>query len=442
MYYKKTIILLAIILTLALSGCTAAEATEEEQQAPAVMAIEVLPAKMGEVETNYIYAGKTAPVETVAVFSTLSGIVNKANYNIGDKVKAGDILFEMDTESIQTSLKQLRASYDAAIANIEVNQITLESIRSDELDLQIENQRIAMENAETAYNNTKALYEQGFVSQVDMDNVENQYNMAKQSYEVTKSQTTIEDSIKKAEAGLNASQASANATAAQIEGVEKNLRDAVVRSPISGVITGKNVTAGVLLTNSAAPYTIADLSSVIVNVSVSEQLINSVQKGTQVNVKIAAASDETIEGTVKTINPVANAQGTYDLEIQINNADGVIKSGMFAEVSFNKEKGHNSIVVDRDAVITKNNETYVFVAENGVAVQKNILMGIDDGVSVQILSGIEENDNVIVKGQTYLKDGDLVNIVNADANTEENTNENADENADGNETDSSETKGE
>ena len=72
---------------------------------------------------------------------------------------------------------------------------------------------------------------------------------------------------------------------------------------------------------------------------------------------------------------------------------------------------HTEIVIDRDAVISKEGETYVFVDDNGTAVKKIVETGIDDGTSIQILSGINEGDMVVVKGQTYLSEGDILNVI-------------------------------
>lgn len=427
-------ITLAVVLaaTIAFTGCTAKETTGE--QVMNTISVEVATAQEGVVETNYVYSGKTAPFETANVFSTISGKVKKVNFDIGDTVNAGDVLFEMDTEGYETSLKAQQAGYTAAMANVSAAQTTLQSVNGAAMQMQIESARVAMESsklardtAKTDFDNKTALFTQGYISQIEMDAVkdsytraETTYNQAAQTYELTRGQL-IEENTKRAQDALNAAQASANATAAQMESTEKSIRDAKVKSPISGVVTANNVTAETILSSSSVPFVISDTSKVIVKVSVSEQIINSLSNGQLVNVKIAAAGLDKSTGEIKTINPAANAQGTYDVEIEIGNTSGVIKSGMFAEVSFNKEKGYNSVVLDRDAVVSKNNEDYVFIEKDGVAVKTNVVMGIDDGETVQILDGINIGDNIILKGQTYLKDGDSVKAVAIDGNTVEST---------------------
>lgn len=406
---KRILSILALTSVLAFSGCS----STPTDAGVTTTSVEVTTAKIGEIETNYIYSGKAVPVEEATVFSMVAGLVKTVNVEIGDTVQAGDILFEMDVASLQTTLKGLQASYQAALAGAETSKLALDSVNGAQTQIAVENSRIALETAKTAYDNAVIMHQNGFVADEALKTAEDAYNQAKQSYELT-SVDLIEENTEKAQAGLNVANAQAQSVAAQIEATRKSIADAKVESPISGVVTGLNAMEGVLLSSAAVPVTISDMSSVIVKVSVSEQTINSLTKGQDVSVKIGAVSNNLMTGKIKTINPAANMAGTYDVEIEISNISGIVKSGMFAEVIFGKEKGYNSIVVDRDAVITKNNEEYVFVAQDGVAVKRIVILGVDDGSQVQILKGVEEGDTIIVKGQKFLNDGDLLYIVAVD----------------------------
>lgn len=146
------------------------------------------------------------------------------------------------------------------------------------------------------------------------------------------------------------------------------------------------------------------------NVSVSEEIINSITEGQSVSVTIPAVSSVAKVGTVKTINPAANAGGTYDIEIEIDNADGKLKSGMFGEVNFVKDESDKTIVLPVDSVITKGGEKYVFVLKDNTAVKTPVQTGIENGNEIEITSGLTENMDVVIKGQTYLEDGDHIEV--------------------------------
>lgn len=427
---KKKYAAIAFILcsSLAFSGCgkketpasTQAE-TVEETAAP----VEIMTVDKSSIQNQYMYNGKVKPINEVNVLSSVSGKVANVNYDVGDRVNAGDVLFTMDTADTINSINVLKGSLEAADANISSAQTNLEMVNGASMQSQIEaakanveNTEIAYNNAKTTYENNKTLYESNVISKTDFDQsemafqrAEVAYNQAKENYDITANQMP-EENLRRAEESLKVAQASRASILAQIASHEKTLRDAVVTSPISGVVTACNVKpATVLSQGGTAPFTIIDMSVVDIDVNVSEQIINSLAPGQQVSVKIKSVSDQDFVGTIRTINPAASSAGTYEVKVEIPNGDNLLKSGMFGEVYFTREKSENTIVLPRNAVITKNDENFVFVEENGYAKQIPVTLGVDNGDEIEILSGVEENMNVIVKGQTYLEDGNKVQIV-------------------------------
>ena len=156
-----------------------------------------------------------------------------------------------------------------------------------------------------------------------------------------------------------------------------------------------------------------DLSTIKVEVSVSEQVLNTIQVGDKVSVLMTAASETPLTGTVATIAPAAEQTGMYTVKVELDNKDGKIKSGMMAEVSFT--------ILPRNAVIEKDNETYVYVINNGKAKKTAVELGIEAEDTIEIKSGLKKGDNVVTKGQTYLSDGEEVTIANTAAKTKEKT---------------------
>jgi len=424
-----------LCLSFGLSGCSGNDKVEESKG----IAVETQIAVKGEIETDYVYSGKIVAANAVNIFPMAQGNVKEINVKIGDSVKAGDVLFTIDTESLEITLKQLQASLQAADAGVAQAQAAYNMVDGaafqmnvESLKGNVETARKNYENMEKTFENSKILYENGVIAKTEFDNIELGYIQAKTAYETASKSlelTTgqmLEENKAQAQAGLSAAAAQRDGLKAQIESVEKSLRDATVTAPIDGKVTALNVTAGEMLSTAQIPAAVTDASKLKIKVSVSQRIINSVESGDKVSIKTEALS-EIIEGKVSTVNPAANMSGTYDIEIEIDNKDDKLKSGMFAEVTFTNEKGSEEIVVDRNVIVTKNGETYVFVDDNGLAVKKMVETGIDDGISIQITDGIEEGEMLVTKGQSYLKEGDKLNVVNAVS--EENT-------------DSSEEKGE
>ena len=427
-----TALLLALTLTMSIMGCgkkTVPEMPEPEQTA---RAIEVMTLSNTSIASEYTYSGKVAPNQEANVLSTVGGKVSQANYDIGQNVSKGAVMFRMDTADVENQINVLRASLTAVEAGITSAKTNLELVNGATMQSQIESAKTALENAKlnldnvtTNYENNKVLFEAGILSETEMnqiqlsyDSAEVAYNQAEQNYDLVANQMPAENQ-RKAEDAYNSAVAQKASIEAQIKSAKKTISDATVTAPISGVITTKNIVSGTVLSQASPAYVITDMSKVKIDVAVTQQVINTLSVGQQVDVVLSAISQEPFKATITTINPVANVQGTYDVQVELNNSDGVLKVGMLAEVSFTKESAENTIVLPRSCVIEKDNEIYVYIEENGKAKKVLVTTGIDTGENIQITSGLEEGMNVVTRGQTYLNDGDAVQIA-FDDSTEDN----------------------
>mgnify|MGYP002510512016 FL=1 len=418
-----TAILIALTLAMSMIGCKAKTEEILEEPEETARAVEVVTLSSESIASEYTYSGKVAPNEEANVLSTVGGKVAQANYDIGQNVSKGAVMFRMDTADVENQINVLRASLTAVEAGITSAKTNLELVNGATMQSQIENAKTALENAKlnfdnvkTTYENNKVLFEAGILSQTEMnqiqlsyDSAEVAYHQAEQNYDLVANQMPAENQ-RKAEDAYNSAVAQKASIEAQIKSAQKTISDATVTAPISGVITTKNIVAGTVLSQASPAYIITDMSKVKIDVAVTQQVINTLSVGQQVDVVLSAISQEPFQATITTINPVANAQGTYDVQVELNNPDGVLKVGMLGEVSFTKESAENTIVLPRSCVIEKDNEIYVYIEENGKAKKVLVTTGIDTGENIQITSGLEEGMNVVTKGQTYLSDGDTVQI--------------------------------
>lgn len=427
-----TALLLALTLTMSIMGCGKKTVPEMPEPEQTTRAIEVMTLSNTSIASEYTYSGKVAPNQEANVLSTVGGKVSQANYDIGQNVSKGAVMFRMDTADVENQINVLRASLTAVEAGITSAKTNLELVNGATMQSQIESAKTALENAKlnldnvtTNYENNKVLFEAGILSETEMnqiqlsyDSAEVAYNQAEQNYDLVANQMPAENQ-RKAEDAYNSAVAQKASIEAQIKSAQKTISDATVTAPISGVITTKNIVSGTVLSQASPAYVITDMSKVKIDVAVTQQVINTLSVGQQVDVVLSAISQEPFKATITTINPVANVQGTYDVQVELNNSDGVLKVGMLAEVSFTKESAENTIVLPRSCVIEKDNEIYVYIEENGKAKKVLVTTGIDTGENIQITSGLEEGMNVVTRGQTYLNDGDAVQIA-FDDSTEDN----------------------
>ncbi len=355
----KKHILIAATLCLALGTACGKQEAEEEKT---LRSVEVTMVGEGAIASEFAYTGKAAPAKEVSVVPTVPGKVLGFHYDVGDSVAKGAVLFIVDSTDLQNNMRSLEASYRAA--------------------------ELGRDNAKSTYDSNLLLYEEGIISK-------NEFDQLKYTYEA-------------AEAQLESLQV-------QIDNMQKSISDCTVTSPMTGVIATRGVENGSFASQAAPAYTVMDLSTIKVEVSVSEQVLNSIKVGDKVSVLMTAVSETPLEGTVATIAPAAAQTGMYTVKVELDNRDGKIKSGMMAEVSFTLSRAEEAVLLPRKAVIEKDNETYVYIVENGVAKKTAVVLGIEAEDTVEITEGLQKGDAVVTKGQTYLSNGEEVNIANADA---------------------------
>jgi len=148
--------------------------------------------------------------------------------------------------------------------------------------------------------------------------------------------------------------------------------------------------------------------------NIGEKDLAKVRKGMVAEIKVDLYPDEVFKGTVTRISPVIDPLSRSALcEVLIPNPKHKLKPGAFAEIDLVVENRKSTILLPRDAVICdlEKNIYYLFVAEAGNAVKKEIEIGITASDTVEIRSGITSQDKIIIKGQYYLKGGEKIEII-------------------------------
>ncbi|NLY71131.1 MAG: efflux RND transporter periplasmic adaptor subunit, partial [Clostridiales bacterium] len=238
--------------------------------------------------------------------------------------------------------------------------------------------KIAYDSAKEDYERMSLLYKEGAVSQQQYQGAQTQYNIAKQN--------------------LNAA--------------SDALNNCTVTSPISGYVTSVNISVGGLASQAMPAVTIADISSLEINTSISENLIGKVKNGDPVNIYIKSLSDQPYSGKFKAIAPApATGTLTYPVTISIDDKDENIKAGMFAEIEIVTDKRENVICIPSDAVVIKSGEPKVVVLNDNIPTMKTVTTGLDNGTMVEITSGLTVGETIVVSGQHYVVEGEPVNII-------------------------------
>ena len=237
--------------------------------------------------------------------------------------------------------------------------------------------KAAYDLAATTYANMEELYAEGAVSKSDYDSARVQYISAEESF---------------------------NAAAEAYSYYS-------VTSPIDGYVTSMSVSVGSIAGQSMAA-SVADTSALEISTTVSEYLASMINVGDEVNVYVSSLGDEPYKGTITEFSP-APAMGTltYPVTISLENKNGDLMSGMFAEVEIVTDEAENTICIPSDAVILKDSKSVaVLLDSENIPRYSEVSTGIDNGSYVQILSGVNEGDIVVVSGQDFVTEGEAVNI--------------------------------
>ena len=233
------------------------------------------------------------------------------------------------------------------------------------------------ENSKAAFERSDELYKFGGESKASWEAVKTQYEVAKLTYENLLENTTLV-------------------------------------SPISGVITARNYDNGDMVSGQPI-FVVQQINPVKVIINVSENLYSYLKKGMPVSIELDALPEQTFEGKVHRINPsIDSATHTFAVEVVIPNGKELLKPGMYARVTMKYGTRQNVVVPDRAVVKmlgSGDRFVYVYKADGTVAYQK-VELGRRMQDKYEILSGIANGDEVVVTGQSVLKDGAAVERVN------------------------------
>ena len=178
-----------------------------------------------------------------------------------------------------------------------------------------------------------------------------------------------------------------------------------VKSPIDGVITDRRSTAGELVSKETQIYTISDPTDLWVIAEIKERDIAAVKIGQQTNFAVLAYPGESFHGNIVRIgNRVEDDSRTLEVRIEVSNADGRLKPGMFADVEIVTTVQENVLLISDIALQTNGEEQIAFVVlDEGKFEKRTVKTGMEQHGRVQVLEGIKEGEKVVTTGSFILK---------------------------------------
>ncbi len=419
-------------------------------------------------------SGKIYPEQEVKISSDVSGEVVQLYVEEGDSIKTGQILLKVDPDAYQSAVERVASNVDNAKAQLANSrsgvaraeaQVQQSKAQVQQSKAQVSNILAQIKNQKTIHQRNSELFKEGVIAQADYDGSLSSLEALEanlQSAQATLSSS--EANVKALEAGkisaleqVKAAEFSVKGAEASLKETKTNLRRTTIYAPMSGIVSQLNIEKGERVVGTAQMtgteiMRIANLYSMEVQVDVSENDVLRVNLGDEVEIEVDAYLDKKFTGKVTEIANSAsnlNALATTDqvtnfvVKVRINpdsykdlmtkGKKFPFRPGMSASVEINTNTVKDVLCVPIQAVTTREDKTkkedktlseeeklleVIFTVEADTATMKEVKTGIQDETYIQVLSGLEGGEEIIIGPYAAiskkLKSGKKVNKVDKD----------------------------
>ena len=364
------------------------EASEREAVEVSAAKVEAAPSA-----ADLVLAGNIQAVTEAALFARTDGYVTKRIADIGDRVKQGQILAELESPEVDQQLVQARASTKQSQSALAQTEAALQQAKANEA------------LADATQKRWKQLVLSGVISKQDGDEKQAAY-LAR-----TADVSAAEANIKAAQSAINAAEANV-ARLMDIQSFQK------VRAPYAGVITVRNVTLGTLVSagsNTAIrplyQITQLDLLKIMVNVPQSE--VAFIHDGLECAMQVKELPGQTFNAKVtKTANSLDAASRTLLTEIQFRNPGEKVLPGMYGEVKFTLHRAKPPLLIPSDAILSgKAGMQVALIRKNQTVHYQNVDLGRDNGAKIEVLTGLQLGDRIVMNPTDEVREGVKVKVI-------------------------------
>ena len=383
----KRLAALGLMLTMTLSLAACGSADTAEDTSPAGIAVQVETVLADTIYAENRVSGRIEADDAVSIMLTSAAKCTAVYAHAGDTVEQGDIICTLDLGSALATYKAARIGYDTAVRGYQDQKSIL--------DKQV---ALAADNVA----NTKALFDIGAASQLEVDQAQISYESAVAGR--TSGLGQLEAAVQNARSGLE-----------QLDSAMEYVDDnGNVIAAASGLLTTMTGVAGSYISTAMPLATIVTSEQMRVTVSVSEALVPKLTTGGTADVYVSSL-DKTFAGIIRSVDRAASMQTQlYSVVLELPaDAEGLM-SGMFADVTLHTDMSENTIVIPTQAILTSNDTQHVYVVEDGVARRIEITTGLTGRGVTEVLSGLKEGQQLVTVGQAYLADGEPVRIVSGE----------------------------
>lgn len=335
---------MGLLMTTAGCGMLPKEAADAQSQQGAEgrqgpPPVDVAIARIDNLREEPEYTGTTAPVQEVSLRSQVEGQVLSLTVDVGDAVKQGQRIGQLNDNLLKASLNQAEAELASLKAEVASAQNQVSNARAA-----VEQARLEQQQAQADSQRLQTLAQQGAIAVQQAEQAQTTARTAAQAVRAAQEQ------VRTQQQAVTAAQSRVTAQQAVVTQAREQLSYARLESPIAGVVTQRLTEQGNLVQPNGEIIRLGDFSQVKVGVEVSELELAKIRRGQSVTVHLDAFPNQTFKGQVTRISPAADQTARLvPVEVVIPNSNEQVGSGLLARVSFESEAAQR-IVVPQSAV--------------------------------------------------------------------------------------------
>ncbi len=358
--------------------------------------------------------------ESSDVAPKVAGKVVSVGVNVGDFVGAGQTIARVDDRDARYQVSIAQAAVNSARSAVRQAEARLGLLDKNKFDASVvpevraananfEQAQAELRQAEANEKRYRELKESGDVAEITYeqfktarDTANSRANNAKQQLEAAI------NTAKQSNQAILTAQAGVQTAITQLENAQKNLVDTAIKAPFGGFVSARPIAVGEFVSTSSVVATILRTNPIKAQIQIAEADVPFVVGGRGVSLEVDAYKDRKFAGTVLAINPAVDPSSRSAMvEALVENNGNLLRSGMFVQAKITREGGTAGVFVPKSAVYSdaSTQSQRVFVIIEGVAKLKTVQLGVEEGEMIQIVTGVDADQNVATSNLDQLFEG-------------------------------------
>jgi multidrug efflux pump subunit AcrA (membrane-fusion protein) len=386
-----------VCLTLTAVAAISCGRGREQQPAP-VVTVDVAPVLQSQIERTIRADGLLYARQQAAIVPKITAPIKKSYVKRGARVRAGQLLVELENADLAGAAAENRAAYDQAQANFETaSKATVpEELQKAELDARAA--KDAFDAQQTVLENRQRLLREGAIAQKDVNDAQTAASQARTQFETARKR--LEDLQAFAQdQELKAAAAQRDAARGRSESAQAQLQYSRITSPIDGVVTDLPLYPGEMPPNGQPVVTVMDLSKVIARAHISQSEAAELAVGDEA--RLIGPGNVPVPAKVTQVSPALDpGNTTVEVWVEADNQDGKLRPGATLRVEIVARSVPNALVIPQTAVLSSPSGAAfaIVIDKDNQPHRRRISVGIRDAGNVQVTDGLVNGQRVATTG--------------------------------------------